>query len=466
MAKTKVDKDDIKRLVENTSNPSSTTSVYSAKYVDDNFLKEITKEAIEAKLTGVITSHDHNYTTSTDVQTLINTAVASVYKPKGNIADKTALLALTNVKQGDVYNAQSPFTLINGQNVQNIKIGDNIVCLSDAATSVDANWDNLSGNIDYGDLGDMPVATDTEVGGIKLLFTPGNSGIIPIQLVESKAYIELLADNIRYAIGNDTVINGKKYWLKNKTIIIPDGNVGVPSEYSEGLRIANSPNGYSLIALGAGDNTTSGLNSDGNQWNIIKHPDGELTISFDSGFDDGNRTGRTLYKNGDIYWKNARLNLPRVSPFISGWLHYNDFTNFNRVADHAQITLTSKELLSDDKQTNIGGDEIFGNDSPEFDNSGLYDGSGSYNLVEGRRYEVIINMGMHSSMDGVITLNLVTGGVVIKSTSTTANEGYLSMSLSCIVDGGNSISVSIQKDASIELILKQNQCWFAVHEIK
>ena len=36
MAKSKIDKDDIKRLVENTSNPSSTTSVYSAKYVEDN----------------------------------------------------------------------------------------------------------------------------------------------------------------------------------------------------------------------------------------------------------------------------------------------------------------------------------------------------------------------------------------------------------------------------------------------
>ena len=87
MAKSKIDKDDIKRLVENTSNPSSTTSVYSAKYVDDNFLKEITKAMVEAKLTGVITSHDHNYTTSSDVSNLINTAVASVYKPKGNIAN-------------------------------------------------------------------------------------------------------------------------------------------------------------------------------------------------------------------------------------------------------------------------------------------------------------------------------------------------------------------------------------------
>lgn len=115
----------------------------------DTALQSIDKTMVENVLTGVITSHDHNYTTSTDVATLINTAVASVYKPKGNIANKTALLALTNIKQGDVYNAQSAFTLINGQNVQNVKIGDNIVCLADAATSLETNWDNLGGNIDF-----------------------------------------------------------------------------------------------------------------------------------------------------------------------------------------------------------------------------------------------------------------------------------------------------------------------------
>lgn len=75
MAKSKIDKDEIKRLVENTSNPTSTTSVYSAKYVEDNFLKEITKEAIEAKLTGDITSHSHtdNDTTNTGTVTSIAT---------------------------------------------------------------------------------------------------------------------------------------------------------------------------------------------------------------------------------------------------------------------------------------------------------------------------------------------------------------------------------------------------------
>lgn len=83
MAKTKIDKDDIKRLVENTSNPSSTTSVYSAKYVDNNFLKEITKEAIETVLTGDITSHSH---TDNDTK---NTAGAT------NISSKIYLVGST-----------------------------------------------------------------------------------------------------------------------------------------------------------------------------------------------------------------------------------------------------------------------------------------------------------------------------------------------------------------------------------
>lgn len=87
-------------------------------------------------------NHENTYTTSTDVEDLINTAVASVYKLKGNIANKAALLDLINVKQGDVYNAQAEF-ILSGQRV---KIGDNIVCLSDATSSVEENWDNLCGN--------------------------------------------------------------------------------------------------------------------------------------------------------------------------------------------------------------------------------------------------------------------------------------------------------------------------------
>lgn len=332
-------------------------------------------------------------------------------------------------------------------------------------------------NLNYGDLGDMPVATDTEVGGIKIGFEPGNDGAIPIKLVSatSKAYIELLADNIRYAIANDTIINGNKYWLKNKTIIIPDGSAD--SGYSEGLRIANTPGDkkYSLLALGT-DGTSSGLNDDDKQWNIIKHPTGQLTISFDKGFDVDenniitNRTGLTLYKNGDIYWKDAKLNLPRATPVVNGWLHADDFIRFGRTADHAQITLASEELSFSKEQNYISGYDIFGdgNGYLDFDDSGMYNNSGSYNLVAGRRYEVIINMGMSiPAGGGLITLQLEeTGGAVIKSTPMTANEGYLTMSLSCIVNGGIPISVSIQKDSGMTLNLEQNQCWFAVHEIK
>lgn len=331
-------------------------------------------------------------------------------------------------------------------------------------------------NLNYGDLGDMPVATDTKVGGIKIGFEPGNDGAIPIKLVSatSKAYIELLAKNIRHAIANDTIINGNKYWLKNKTIIIPDGSVD--SGYSEGLRIANTPGDkkYSLLALGT-DGTSSGLNDDGKQWNIIKHPTGELTISFDSGFytdenDIRHETGLTLYKDGNIYWKGAKLNFPRVASDVNGWLHADDFIRFGRTADHAQITLTSEKLSFSEGKIDIGGDEIFGNGKGSFDfeDSGLYDGDGSYNLVAGRRYEVIINMGMSTPAGGgLITLQLQeTGGGVIKSTPMTANEGYFTMSLSCIVDGGIPISVSIQKDSTMTLNLEQNQCWFAVHEIK
>lgn len=197
MGKTKVDKEDIKNLVTNNASPTDEESVYSCKYVDDNKLSlsggtmsgninlngnvieeggfesfvtlpttfkgiQITFEdkvytwngsvyvcdadTLDGKHSSDFAAadhdHDNDYTTSTDVQTLINTAVASVYKLKGNIANKTALLNLTNVKQGDVYNAQAEFNLSG----QRVKLGDNIVCISDATTSEEENWDNLSGN--------------------------------------------------------------------------------------------------------------------------------------------------------------------------------------------------------------------------------------------------------------------------------------------------------------------------------
>lgn len=109
MAKTKIDKDDIKRLVENTSNPSSTTSVYSAKYVDDNFLKEITKEAIEEVLTGDITSHDHDTTYLGKADPAVDSAklggeLPSYYEPaftKNTAFNKTFGTGSSDVAKGD-----------------------------------------------------------------------------------------------------------------------------------------------------------------------------------------------------------------------------------------------------------------------------------------------------------------------------------------------------------------------------
>src|SRR5574344_2032007 len=91
-------------------------------------------------------TNDSDFITSATVDNKIASAISSVYKAKGNIASKTALLALTNVKRGDVYNysGSATFSLVN----QTVKNGDNIVCLDDASTSVESNWDNLGGNID------------------------------------------------------------------------------------------------------------------------------------------------------------------------------------------------------------------------------------------------------------------------------------------------------------------------------
>ena len=74
--------------------------------------------------------------------------------------------------------------------------------------------------------------------------------------------------------------------------------------------------------------------------------------------------------------------------------------------------------------------------NPDFDDSELYDADGSYNLVRGRRYEVIINMGDANSFlcRGGITLQLeetVLRGY--KTLTTTAMRDIRACRLSCIV---------------------------------
>ena len=131
-----------------------------------NFVKSITKSS-EGKLN--ITLGDGTTTTLTAV-TLVNNlttasagqgaldayqgkilldkinAIGSVYRVKGTVADKTALLAVASASVGDVYNMTASCTL----NGNSYSAGTNFVCTT-AFTAVSSNketcWDALGGTM-------------------------------------------------------------------------------------------------------------------------------------------------------------------------------------------------------------------------------------------------------------------------------------------------------------------------------
>lgn len=78
--------------------------------------------------------------------------------------------------------------------------------------------------------------------------------------------------------------------------------------YNEGIRVANVVSGgslgYSLLALGCDPTKNSGLNTDGNQWHIIKYPNGDLAIVKNS-----SDSSQGLYLDFDagVYWKGNKL---------------------------------------------------------------------------------------------------------------------------------------------------------------
>lgn len=75
-------------------------------------------------------------------QDYVDQKVTGVYRPCGSVQDVSALLALTGVKTGDVYDVQQAGTLGDKQ----VKAGDNVVALADNPS--DTQWDILSGTVD------------------------------------------------------------------------------------------------------------------------------------------------------------------------------------------------------------------------------------------------------------------------------------------------------------------------------
>lgn len=110
------------------------------------------------------------YATTTNVNTLINQAVSTVYTPKGSLADISTLSTLASSgKVGDVYNISSEFTTTNVfvEGIgKNYPAGTNIVLVEVEETK---KWDVLAGSVDlsgYLEAADLVAITETELDDI------------------------------------------------------------------------------------------------------------------------------------------------------------------------------------------------------------------------------------------------------------------------------------------------------------
>lgn len=110
------------------------------------------------------------YATTTNVNTLINQAVSTVYTPKGSLADISTLITLAaSGKVGDVYNISSEFTTTNVF-IEGIgkkyPAGTNIVLVE---VEGEKKWDVLAGSVDlsaYIKSSEMVAITDIEIDEI------------------------------------------------------------------------------------------------------------------------------------------------------------------------------------------------------------------------------------------------------------------------------------------------------------
>lgn len=110
------------------------------------------------------------YATTSNVNTLINQAVSTVYTPKGSLADISTLMSLSSSgKVGDVYNISSEFTTTNVF-IEGIgktyPAGTNIVLVE---VEDEKKWDVLAGSVDlsgYVQASEMVAITEIEINEI------------------------------------------------------------------------------------------------------------------------------------------------------------------------------------------------------------------------------------------------------------------------------------------------------------
>lgn len=161
--------------------------------------------------------------------------------------------------------------------------------------------------------------TDTVIdwrAGANITITPGTvaGGLYPITIAAtggsggSQVQVDFnITDSadVRYILNkpiDNRTISARISALVNKRFQVNPGTAA--GNYNEGIRIGNASNSYSLIAFGCDASTDTGLNSDGNQWNVFKSSTGDFgIIPNSSNWSDGLR----LVKNGDAYWRGSKI---------------------------------------------------------------------------------------------------------------------------------------------------------------
>lgn len=180
------------------------------------------------------------------------TDISRVYKFQGSVQNVAALLALTGVKQGDVYDVREAGTL----NGEPILSGDNVAATTDNPTA--AQWDKLAGKFDAsnllpktGDASDTTVSFSQEMGepasGLRL-------GVNIGRLVKKVADIVSGAIKVAKAATADTATRA----------VNDENGRNIPQTYATKGEITNVQVGARNYITGLKDNWTGGLvNSDG-----------------------------------------------------------------------------------------------------------------------------------------------------------------------------------------------------------
>jgi len=405
---------------------------------------------------------------------------SSLYKNKFNTTAATgALTGLTAISHVGVYFIASGNFLLDG--TIDVSVGDWVISDGNAWGKIDntdavASVNGQTGvvNLDYGDLGEMPVATDTEVGGIMTGFTPtpgiDDGAEIPIRLdSNSKAYVYIGRDNIKDGLGlidynnynkQDIFISGIPTTTisNNFNFIVGIGSYKVNGTYY------NAPNpdcGTSLFITGSMVGSLNVFRSGANDWETIQQLFWVLngkTEQYQRSYNGTAWTGWKRLIKCDDYAGTGR----------GGIVSEANFGELFRAPD--LIQLWNEDILSLTTGTYYL-DSLVPIGVP-IENSIHIDNGNENNIIgltSGRRYRVTYEAHyIRGEGEGGVTIRIENGYGVIYSISDYIFEFEISKttSFSVIITGTEDITPSIVVGSGLTINIPLNLYQVSVEEIK